>query len=101
MTVSRNQAIIITVTIDGAASRLYGVCDQGAEWHQFAEDCLTEVGEGECVECGATINQGWQCLDGYEYACNDCVKVVRPDPADASLTTEDDGTQYADTYGIF
>ena len=92
----------ITITVTGGISRLDGVCEEGAEWTQFEVDYLAEQTDGECVECRKTINEGWLCLDGGEEACNECVTVIQPDEADASLTTEDIHLdQYRDTYGIF
>ena len=92
----------ITITVTGGISRLDGVCNAGANWKQFEVDYLAEQTDGECVECNKTINEGWLCLDGGEEACNECVTVIQPDEADASLTTEDIHLdQYTDTYGTF
>ena len=92
----------ITITITGGISRLDGVCNEGAEWTQFQVDYLAEQTDGECVECNKTISEGWLCLDGGEEACNECVTVIQPDEADASLTTGDiNNEQFRDTYGTF
>lgn len=94
---------MISITITGGISRLDGVCDEGAEWTQFEVDYLAEQTDGECEICNKTINQGWLCLDGINVeVCNECVTVIQPDEADASLTTEVIHLdQYSDTYGTF
>ena len=92
----------ITITVTGGISRLDGVCNEGANWTQFEVDYLAEQTDGECSECNKTISEGWLCLDGGEEACNECVTVIQPDEADASLTKEDiNNEQFRDTYGTF
>ena len=92
----------IAIMVTGGISKLYGVCEEDAGWTQFEVDYLAEETDGECVECHKTITEGWLCLDGGEEACNECVTVIQPDEADASLTTEDiHNEQFRDTYGTF
>ena len=53
---------------------LSGTDQNGNVWTQFQVDYLAEQLDGECSECGATISEGWLCMDGGEELCNNHVQ---------------------------
>ena len=55
--------------VDGIA-RLSGTDAYGNSWTQFEVDYLAEQTDGECDICGATLSEGWMCLDGGDEVCD-------------------------------
>lgn len=53
--------------------RKSGVDANGCNWIEFEVDYLADQTDSECSICGATISEGWQCLDGGDEVCDDHV----------------------------
>lgn len=63
---------IILHDVEGIA-RLSGTDQHGNVWTQFGVDAFADQTEGECCICGATLSEGWLCLDGGDECCDDHV----------------------------
>lgn len=50
-------------------NRLSGWDTKNNLYVQFSVDYFAGQEDGECAVCGASIDMGWQCLDGGEEYC--------------------------------
>ena len=69
----KNSETIRLHDIQGIA-RLSGIDDNGCEWVQFETDYFADQVDGECSICGATLTQGWMCLDGGDEVCEEHIE---------------------------
>jgi hypothetical protein len=67
------EEVIKLSNIEGI-SRLSGTDSSGNTWVQFEVDRFAEQEEGECCICGASLKDGWKCMDGGEEVCSEHVE---------------------------
>jgi hypothetical protein len=53
-----------------------GIDEHGNAWTMFTVDYLAEQEPGECVICGAELEEGWMCLDGGNEVCASHVEIA-------------------------
>lgn len=88
----RERIAVVLVTVDGIGHK-HGDDIHGQHWteSQYVGDGTPE----DCCYCGATVLDGWQCLDGGEVCCSS--HVVTPD--DMRDVARSYATIYSSVYG--
>lgn len=71
-----SEKIKIVKVVRGCFNEINGGEDEhGCNWMTFEVDYLAEQEDGTCAICGATLSEGWLCLDGAEEVCSDHIEL--------------------------